>query len=171
MVNSVPPKRCVIADDLRASRELVRAWLRESGFQCEVVDQGDLAWQLIRNQPPDLLITDIEMPVCCGLELLLRVRQSPFGKIKNLPVLTMTSLCDSQTRNVILSMGGDGLLIKPLEKKSTLATILDLIANRETVDRFFKDNCNQNDASSGVISPTLRRLVRTVALNEKLKSL
>ncbi|TWU38812.1 Response regulator MprA [Novipirellula aureliae] len=163
MPNSAPPKRCVIADDVRASRETVGKWLRESGFDCRLLENGQLAWEVIKDRSPDLLVTDLEMPELCGFELLEKIRESDDESIRDLPVLIMTSLQDVQTRSVVQQLGGDGLLQKPLDKHATLSVILDLVsAGRSLRERAHpdEDTCVKG---RGVISPTLRRLLSTVA--------
>ncbi|TWU31145.1 response regulator [Novipirellula artificiosorum] len=101
MPNSAPPKRCVIADDVRASREIVGKWRRACGFECRVAENGQVAWELIKEQPSDLLVTDLEMPELCGLELLEKTRQAGDESIRKMPVLVMTSLHDGQTLNIV----------------------------------------------------------------------
>ncbi len=165
MPDPAPPKRCVIADDVRSSREAVGVWLRECGFECLLSEDGKQAWDNVESQPPDLLITDLEMPNLCGLELLEKIRGAEDERINQVPVLVMTSLQDGQTSRVVQQMGGDGLLQKPLDKQSTLAVILELVSGRHSFRPILqpRDDFNLND--NGKISPTLRRLLITVAKN------
>ncbi len=167
MPNSAPPKRCVIADDVRASRETVGKWLRECGFECQLAENGQLARELIYEQPPDLLVTDLEMPELCGLELLEKIRQTDDESIRKLPVLVMTSLHDGQTLNIVQQLGGDGLLHKPLDKQATLSVILDLVSARHSFQQIVHPDDDTCVKGKGVISPTLRRLLNTVAKNER----
>ena len=167
MPDSAPPKRCVIADDVRASRETVGSWLRECGFECALAGNGQHAWELVKEQPPDLLVTDFEMPVLCGLELLEKTREADDEQLCELPVLVMTSLCDRQTLNIVQQMGGDGLLQKPLDKRATLATILDLISSRKSLQQIVYSDDENSVKGKGMISPALRRLLQTVARNER----
>ncbi|WP_197454299.1 response regulator [Stieleria varia] len=157
----------MIADDVRASRETVATWMQECGFQCTLAKNGLQAWQAICHQPPDLLITDLEMPGLCGLELLERIRQSDYEPISSVPVLVMTSLRDGQTLTIVQQMGGDALLQKPLCKQSTLSVVLDLVAGDHASRRVVHPLDDSVVTGSGVISPTLRRLLKTVAKSER----
>ncbi len=163
-----PPKRCVIADDVRASRESVGNWLKECAFECKLAENGQQAWEMILDQPPDLIITDLEMPYLCGLELLERTRQSDDDRISEVPVLVMTSLRDAQTCDIVRKLGGDGLLLKPLDKHTTFSMILDLVSGRHSFPGFVQPGDEANVQGSGVVSPTLRRLLKTVADKERL---
>lgn len=160
MVSTRPIQKCVIADDTRSPRELVANWLRACQFECHVAENGLQAWESICCDPPDLLITDLEMPVLCGLELLERVRQSDDKQIRELPVLVMTSLRDGHMLEVVKSLGGNALLHKPLAKKPTLSVVLNLIAGRHALGSEVDDH---HDMPRSVVSPTLRRLLATVA--------
>ncbi|MCS7469770.1 response regulator [Stieleria sp. ICT_E10.1] len=169
MTEDAPPKRCVIADDVRSSRAKVGNWLDGCGFDCVFAENGLEAWESIRNHPPDLLVTDLEMPLLCGLELLEKIRRSDNKRIGQLPVLVMTSLLDSQTLDVVRKLGGDGLLQKPLDKENTLSVILDLIAGKKCLQRFSARDSDCSPSGEGVISPTLRRLIKTVAEGKRTK--
>ncbi|WP_372895240.1 PleD family two-component system response regulator [Stieleria sp.] len=167
MTDVALPKRCVIADDVRSSRAKVGKWLDGCGFDCVLAENGLEAWESIQNHPPDLLVTDLEMPLLCGLELLEKVRQSDNGRIRKLPVLVMTSLLDGQTFNVVSRMGGDGLLQKPLDRETTLSVILDLIAGKKCLEQISVADSDSIPCGEGVISPTLRRLIKTVARGKR----
>ncbi|TWU48361.1 response regulator [Rubripirellula reticaptiva] len=160
------PKRCVIADDVRASRKTVSAWLRQNEFECTEVEDGLLAWDAICEQPPDLLVTDLEMPNLCGLELLEKVRHAENEQIRQIPVLVMTSLRDGQTLNVVRSLGGSGLLHKPLDMQATLSVILNLVAGHDNIRSYSQCVGDAGSPIDGAISPTLRRLLKTVAKHE-----
>ncbi len=166
MSDPTPPKRCVIADDVRASRDTVGSWLGECGFECSLAENGQRAWELMNEQPPDLLVTDLEMPILCGLELLEKTRQATDQRICKIPVLIMTSLRDGQTLKIVRQMGGDGLLQKPLDKLATLSLILDLVSGRVGEQFGLHPGEDEGVEDHGLISPTLRRLLKTVAKNE-----
>lgn len=167
MTETEPLKQCVVADDVRASRETVGAWLRECGFDCTLAENGQQAWGLICKRPPDLLVTDLEMPVLCGLKLLHAIRQCEQESISKLPVLVMTSLRDAQTLEIVQQFGGDGLLQKPLDKLATLSVVLNLVAERRVLRRVRFSGDDSSVQGIGVISPTLRRLLKSVANNEQ----
>ncbi len=163
MPKSALSKRCLIADDVRSSRDTVGIWLGECGFDCTLVDNGQAAWESISEHPPDLLVTDLEMPMLSGLQLLDKVRHAADHRISHLPVLIMTSLRDGKTLSIVQEMGGDGLLEKPLEKHSTLSTILELVAGQLHGQQINRSDDEHPSPGLGMISPTLRRLLSAVA--------
>ncbi|QDS92821.1 CAI-1 autoinducer sensor kinase/phosphatase CqsS [Roseimaritima multifibrata] len=152
-------KRCVIVDDVRASREKVSTWLTRQGFECVIAADGNEAWRQIQSNPPHLILTDISMPNCCGLELLKRVRQSDSSEIKTIPVLVITSLHDGQLAETIQQFGGNALIAKPLDMQSTLSIVTAVLASDSpTIELIVHDPENRN-IGDGQVSPTFRRHV------------
>jgi len=160
-------KRCLIADDVRASREILRAWLCQCRFECTVTSNGEEAWKAIHENPPDLLVTDIEMPDCSGLELLQRIRHHTSPRIKSIPVLVVTSLHDGQMREAVQRLGGNGLLVKPLDKGSTFSVVLEVLVAGLKPGELVVSETHDCSPRDGLVSPTLRRLLQTVAANEE----
>ncbi len=157
MDNLKAQKRCVVADDVRASREQISSWLTKQGFFCARAVDGNEAWNEIQSDPPDLIITDISMPNCCGLELLKRVRHSKLETIRSIPVLVISSLQDGQMTETIRQLGGNALLAKPLDKQSTLSIVLGLMARGDKSNLFIVKDSEESDACHGLVSPTFRR--------------
>ncbi|TWT94345.1 response regulator [Neorhodopirellula pilleata] len=155
--------RCLIADDVRSTHRVLSRWLRDCGLQCESASDGHVAWERLQSLDVDLLITDIEMPQCSGLELLQRIRNSPDQRIATTPVLVMTSLDDRDVEGAVQKLGGDGLLIKPLEKNSTLPVILEVIVSGVHGREFWINHRQCETQNETRVSPTLQRLLRHVA--------
>jgi len=83
--------RILIAeDDLHIGR-VISLWLKRNGHEVITADTGDKALAMIREHAPDLLITDINMPVMDGLELLETVRAESL--LAN-QAIVLTSRCD-----------------------------------------------------------------------------
>lgn len=82
-------RRLVLCDDeihiLRAAEiKLVR-----SGFQVRCAPDGQAAWELIEQDPPDMLVTDYQMPRLNGLQLIERLRSN--SATRDLPVIMLTA--------------------------------------------------------------------------------
>ncbi|QDV14725.1 Chemotaxis protein CheY [Rosistilla oblonga] len=166
MPNSEQPKRCVIADDVRASREILKSWLSDCNFECSLATDGNEAWEMIQRAPTDMLITDIEMPNCCGLELLQRIRADPSPQIQSIPVLMITSLHDGQIQQTIRRLGGNGLLAKPLDQYSTYSIVLAVLAAGDDRDSLLVSDPNGKINGDGLVSPTFRRLLKPLFASE-----
>ena len=61
----------------------------KSGFRVTSDNNGESAWESILRDPPQLLITDLQMPRMDGLELIKRMRSDP--NLKDIPVILLTA--------------------------------------------------------------------------------
>ncbi len=157
---TIPKCRCVVADDVRASRELLQRCLTQLDIEVAACNDGQSAWELILKSKPSLVVTDIEMPRLTGIQLLGRIRASQDDAIRNIPVVLMTSLLDSEISDIVAKYGTSTVLIKPLCKRTT-CTIIEQILKGGSIESVY----DPNDAFAVIrngqaVSPTLRRLVR-----------
>ena len=67
-------KRILVVDDDESLRWVTQAQLQQSGYNVAAAADAASALELIRNLPPDLVITDLKMPGLSGLDLLKGIR-------------------------------------------------------------------------------------------------
>jgi CheY-like chemotaxis protein len=79
----------LIVDDEFGLADLMAELLREQGFRVTVAINGRNALDSFVEQAPDLLITDLMMPIMDGLELVQRIRETP--AYASIPVIFMTA--------------------------------------------------------------------------------
>jgi two-component system chemotaxis response regulator CheY len=109
-------KRVLIIDDEPLIRLMVKKDLEKLGYQIDTASNGEEGWQKIINQPPDLVITDLNMPGVYGLELLERIRNEP--TTAELPVLCITSDSNIDTKQRAILMKATGWVQKPFNSES-----------------------------------------------------
>lgn len=63
--------------------------LTRAGLDVRCATDGEQAWEVIQNDPPDLLITDLQMPRMDGLQLIEKIRQQP--RLEALPIIVLTA--------------------------------------------------------------------------------
>lgn len=105
-------KKILIADDQAHSRELLRIVLQSEGY--DVVEASDGAEAVIkaRQQPPDLILLDLQMPVLNGFEVVRILRSNlPFVRI---PVVALTASAMHGDREKALQAGFTGYIAKPV---------------------------------------------------------
>lgn len=102
------PPRVVVADDSVVVTEMISELLRSSGLSVEVAKDGVEALAAVERQPPDLVITDFEMPRMNGLELLTRVRELS----RTLPVIMLTTRGSVEDRQRASSLGANAYVLK-----------------------------------------------------------
>lgn len=88
----------LLVDDMLAIRALLRVYLM--GFKFTFVEAKNGAEALIaaRNRPPGLIITDVQMPVMDGIEMLESVRADP--TLAHLPVIVLSSADERENPRV-----------------------------------------------------------------------
>ena len=89
-------KRIVIVDDEPMVIRVLRLALEKEGYEVDSFPNGQAALQAVLAEPPDLMITDIEMPKMSGQELCLQLKQQmPERKF---PIMVSTSLTATEHR-------------------------------------------------------------------------
>src|SRR6266851_6384139 len=126
----------LVVDDGLANRELVQAYL--SGLDCEVrlASDGASALEQIQQEPPDLVLLDVQMPGMDGYEVCRRIKAGPGGRL--LPVVMITALNQTDDRVRALESGADDFMSKPVERVELVARVrsaLRLKAVYDSLDR------------------------------------
>ncbi len=143
---------CVIADDAPHIRTLIGKWLTESGFDCFPVSGAAEALATAEQQSPDIVVTDLDMPGGDGLQLLHAIRNHDRADLRDVPVMVISSMIDSDIEHVVRQRGGNAFVSKPIAKNSFLQLF------QRALDR--SDYCGlANKQAAGTRSPTFRRLL------------
>lgn len=104
--------RVLIVDDFSTMRNIIKNILRQLGFNNIVeADSGQTALLKLAEKPVDLVISDWNMPVMDGLELLKRIRGS--AEWKQIPVVMVTA--EAKKENIIeaVQAGVSNYIVKP----------------------------------------------------------
>ena len=105
--------RVLIVDDSRSMRRIIRGFLESSGIsRIAEAENGRDAMDLVRFQALDLIVSDLNMPVMTGMELLEILRSdSEFDGI-TFVILTVEDI--QKTMNRALERGADSYIVKPV---------------------------------------------------------
>lgn len=116
--------KILLAEDEVNIASFIERGLREFGHTVSVAHSGEAAWQLVQNEPFDLLILDIIMPKMNGLDLCRQYRQH-FGYSS--PVIMLTALGTTDDIVKGLDAGADDYLVKPFSFQELEARIKALL--------------------------------------------
>jgi two-component system KDP operon response regulator KdpE len=111
-------RRILIVDDEPQITRVLRTSLDAHGYDLRVANDGDTALQIARDWPPDLMITDLSMPVMDGLELCRRFRQK-----SNAPIIVLSVKGEERTKVRALDAGADDYVTKPFGINELLARV------------------------------------------------
>ena len=111
----------LIADDSLVIRAVVRAGLEGEGYSVREAVDGTTALEECRQQPPDVVLLDIEMPGLDGYQVLAALKADP--DLKDVPVVFLTSRASMQDVVAGLRGGAHDYLKKPFEPPELLARV------------------------------------------------
>ena len=111
--------KILIVDDMPTMRKLIQMQFQRLGYSDTVVaGNGNAAWRLVESSPEpfDLIVSDWNMPIATGLELLMKVRGDE--RFKNTPFVLLTSEGEPQTKADAEEAGVTEFLMKPFDADS-----------------------------------------------------
>jgi PAS domain S-box-containing protein len=119
--------RVLFVDDERAMTTLYAVAMEQAGLSVRTVNDPLLALREIVDFAPDVVVTDIHMPGCSGLELAALLRQDV--TLAAMPILFLSGESDPDQRLAAFELGADDFLFKPVDL-NVLATAVILRARR-----------------------------------------
>jgi len=103
----------LVVDDSVTMLLSLKTTLSMHGFQVETANQGQAALDKLKSGlKPNLILTDINMPVMGGMELIGKVRALPGFRF--VPILTLTTESEAAKRDEGKRLGATGWLVKPV---------------------------------------------------------
>ena len=111
--------KILIVDDEPDLRFLLRRVFERAGHEVTDAGHGEAALEVVRRSPPNLVVTDMMMPVMGGAELIRRLRADP--GTAHIPILAVTG--DAQ-----LAGAADAILSKPWKSEQLLTAATTLLA-------------------------------------------
>jgi len=124
-------RKVLVVDDEIHIVYVVAIKLRNNGYEVITAGNGAEAFELVREEKPDIIVTDFQMPVMTGLELVEKIRQNE--ATKEIPVILLTArsfaIEDEQKQNLQISE----CLSKPFSPKELLRSIEDVLYQRTVI--------------------------------------
>jgi CheY-like chemotaxis protein len=106
--------------------------LARAGYDVRCASDGQVAWETIQRERPDLLITDLQMPRLGGLELIERLRQRP--ETQDLPVIVLTAKgFELKPQELAEKWGMVAVVGKPFSPRELLRLVESALPSRATV--------------------------------------
>lgn len=119
----MPARHILVVDDDPDLTDLVRELLRGEGHSISVASTGELAEQIARARPPDLVILDVDLPGMKGPEVCRRLRE-----FSTAPILFLTAASSDTDQIVGFNSGADDYVTKPFGPHVLLARVRTLLA-------------------------------------------
>jgi len=104
-------KTIYLAEDSTVIRRFLHQHLEQSGYQTFSFENGSLLLNKVKERIPDLIVTDLEMPVRDGAFVVKTVRSNP--STRDLPILVFSSLASEENERKVMSVGANMFIGKP----------------------------------------------------------
>lgn len=124
-------KKVLVVDDEIHIVHVVAIKLRNNGYEVITAANGAEAFDLLCSEKPDIVVTDLQMPVMTGLQLVEKIRRNE--QTKDIPVILLTArnfaIDDKQKKDLQIS----DCLSKPFSPKELLRSIQDILYHKAVV--------------------------------------
>ncbi|HVV66861.1 MAG TPA: response regulator [Candidatus Saccharimonadales bacterium] len=102
-------KIAIIEDD-QAISQMYRFKFEAEGYDVQTAENGKLGLELIQKMKPDIILLDLMMPEMTGDEVLVKLRESSWGK--NIKVIILTNMGEQEIPDIVKKMGVSGIILK-----------------------------------------------------------
>ncbi len=136
------PVKVLIAEDNPDLRELMKDRLVFEGYDVITARDGQEAWELVRQQNPDVLLLDLMMPKMDGYQVLFKLRKCPPPGAKYQPVIIISAKGELEDMRKGFELEADHYIVKPVDPKDILngiKKVLHLAQSRKTREEIDED--------------------------------
>ncbi len=150
----------LVCDDEELIRWSIAEFLRGEGYRVVEAEDGAAALRLIERDSPDIVLTDLKMPVMDGIELLRRLRQSD----RDMPVIVITAHNAVDSAVEATRLGARDYLTKPFDLREVALTVSRVLASHrlENEVRYLRGRTASTYGKLIGSSPAMQRLFATL---------
>ncbi len=116
----------LIAEDSRIQAKMLRRTLEAAGYAVRWAENGKLGVEMVREQRPAIIISDIEMPEMTGYQFCETVKSD--AQLRTIPFILLSTLSDAEDIIQGLHVGADNYVTKPYDPQYLLSRVRDLLA-------------------------------------------
>ena len=126
--------KVMIVDDELTTLEILQAFLEDAGYRRFVTtSEAPHALELLENEHPDVVLTDLNMPQVSGFDILAAMRAN--SEFRHIPTIVLTSADDSETKLKALQLGASDFLAKPVDPSELALRLRNTLAAKAYQDR------------------------------------
>ena len=119
-------RKALVVDDEIHIVQVVAIKLRNNGFDVRTAENGAVALEYVKAEKPDIIVTDFQMPVMSGLELIENLRSNP--ETSDIPVIMLTARGFAIDDDKMQQLNIAECLSKPFSPREVLACIEEALS-------------------------------------------
>jgi two-component system response regulator BaeR len=108
----------LIVEDETKLAEVLGEYLQQAGFRTEQLERGDVVVAFVQKQPPELILLDLMLPGCDGMDVCRDVR-----RFSTVPIIMTTARVEEIDRLLGLELGADDYVCKPYSPREVVARV------------------------------------------------
>jgi PAS domain S-box-containing protein len=120
--------RVMLADDNEVILDTLADFLRTRSFQVVTAKNGQQMLDMLAEARPDIILTDVQMPVMDGLTAIREIRKLADPAMANLPIVAITALAMPGDKEMCLKAGANEYISKPIKLDRLAARINEIVA-------------------------------------------
>jgi len=125
--------RVLLVDDEEVNLDLMEQLVTAEGYEVIRATDGETALEMVKTSKPDVIFLDIVMPQMNGLEVLRKIKTSPFSYA--IPVIMVTAISGQEERVKAIQAGADDFITKPFDRIELGARLKSLMRLKSIHDR------------------------------------
>lgn len=168
----------LIVEDSAIQAEMLRRILAKEGYRVGIARDGAEGLKMAQEEQPALIISDINMPVMDGYEMCRKIKHD--DAIKDIPVVLLTQLYETQEIIMGLGAGADSYFSKPYDEEYLIAKVKVIIENpirfindpnRKSVGfeydgKFYEVQSGRTQSLSFLLSTYENAIIKNIELNK-----
>jgi adenylate cyclase len=163
--------RILVVDDNEMNRDVLSRRLEKQGYTVVTAEDGQIALDLLRRDPFDLILLDIMMPRVNGYQVLENLKANPLQR--SIPIIVISAMDDLESVVRCIELGAEDYLFKPFNPVLLRARLNAILSKKRVRETLSAEQVNAmleqlNTLSAEPLSPTqtnaaaaLRALIET----------
>jgi CheY-like chemotaxis protein len=120
--------RILIVDDNPVNLKLASSLLELEGYEVEQAVDAEQAQEMLRGDPPDLILMDIALPGMDGLSLTRKIKADE--RLKHIPVVALTAFAMKGDDEKAYAAGCEGYITKPIDTRELATQVAGILGRK-----------------------------------------
>lgn len=125
----MPDKNVMVVEDNEKNRKLMRVVLKAKGYNVIEAATGEEALNILKNQKPDIILMDIQLPGIDGITLIKQIKETT--ALKDIPIIAVTAYAMKGDEEKIMEAGCDAYVSKPINTQELPLIVEQYIKKHE----------------------------------------